>query len=150
LDIRTIINNMLLLFEYELKKNSIELRVRAPDQPIIVYVDEIQIQQILVNLVKNSLDAIAESGRMDGQVDIVVEPEQDELAISVLDNGSGVSEESRPHLFEPFYTSKAKGVGLGLSICKHIAVAHGGSLSHASAQPGWTCFMLKLPRTAIG
>jgi len=149
-NIRTLINNMLLLFEYELKKSRVELRVRAPEQDIIVFVDEIQVQQILVNLVKNSLDAIAESGRTDGQIDIVVALEQDELAISVLDNGSGVSEESRPHLFEPFYTSKAKGVGLGLSICKHIAIAHGGNLYHARARPGWTCFTLKLPQSAIG
>jgi len=150
LDITIVVNNMLLLFEYELKRAGVILEVKAPDQTVEVFLDEIQVQQILVNLVKNSLDAIAESGRPDGRIDIVITSSQKELAISVLDNGSGVSRESLPHLFEPFYTSKAKGVGLGLSICKHIALAHGGTLAYVPTGTGQTCFTLKLPRSSIG
>ena len=150
LDIKSVVNNMLLLFEYELKKAGVLLEVSAPDDAVMVFIDEIQVQQILVNLVKNSLDSIIESGRQDGRIDIVIMASQDELAISVLDNGSGVAEESLPHLFEPFYTSKAKGVGLGLSICKHIAEAHGGMLAHVPTTTGQTCFTLRLPRSSIG
>jgi len=150
LDIKIVVNNMLLLFEYELKKAGVILQVKAPERPVMVFIDEIHVQQILVNLVKNSLDAITESGRRDGRIDIVITASQNELAISVLDNGPGVGEESLPHLFEPFYTSKAKGVGLGLSICKHIAAAHGGTLAHDPASAGRTCFTLRLPRSSIG
>jgi len=149
-DITNIVNSTLLLFDYELKKNKIILQVEVPERSMSVFVDEIQIQQILVNLVKNSLDAIVESGRSDGRIDIVIVEKRDELTISVLDNGSGVTAEGLQHLFAPFYTSKAKGVGLGLSICKHIAAAHGGTLSYVPDYPGRTCFMLKLPRSSIG
>ncbi len=149
-NITTIVKSMLLLFDYELKKTGISLRVQPPDESPEAFVDEIQIQQILVNLVKNSLDAIVESGQPDGRIDIVITQDQDDLSISVLDNGPGIEDEALRHLFAPFYTSKAKGVGLGLSICKHIAAAHGGSLSHVPSEPGWTCFTLRLPRSAIG
>jgi two-component system sensor kinase FixL len=149
-DVKNIINNMLLLFDYEIKKSGILLQVQVPDAPVEVFVDEIQIQQILVNLVKNSIDAIAESGQTDGRIDIVIAAEPDELLVSVIDNGPGVPHEVLQHLFAPFYTTKAKGVGLGLSICKNIAAVHGGSLSYLPGQPGSTCFILKLPRSSIG
>ncbi len=149
-NIKSIVNSMLLLFDYELKKTGIVLQVQTPEQLAEVFVDEIQIQQILVNLVKNSLDAIVESGQRDGRIDIVIAQERAELVISVVDNGPGVSEESWTNLFVPFYTSKAKGVGLGLSICKHIAAVHGGSLSYIPSQAGGARFTLKLPLSFIG
>jgi len=149
-DIKNIISTMLSLFDYEIKKTGILLQVKVPDLPAEVFVDEIQIQQILVNLVKNSIDAIGESGQPDGRIEIVIAPAPDELSVSVIDNGPGVSHEGLQHLFAPFYTTKAKGVGLGLSICKHIAAAHGGSLSYVPGQPGRTCFTLRLPRSSIG
>ena len=149
-NIGSIISSTLLLFDYEIKKTGVSLKVQMPGQPADVFVDEIQIQQILVNLVKNSLDAIAESGQVGGTIDIVIEQQQSELAISVEDNGPGVSDESLPHLFVPFYTSKEKGVGLGLSICKHIATVHGGSLVYDSSVAGRTRFTLKLPLSFIG
>jgi len=149
-DVRNIINSMLLLFDYEIKKTGIAVSIEAPQQLVQVFVDEIQIQQILVNLVKNSLDAIVESGQSNGQINIAITQDASELVISVLDNGPGVSKDNLPNLFAPFYTSKAKGVGLGLSICKHIAAAHGGSLSFVPSASGMTCFALRLPRASIG
>lgn len=149
-NINNIINSMLLLFDYEIKKTGIVLQVQASERPIEVFVDEIQIQQILVNLVKNSLDAIVESAQRDGRIDILITQQGGELVISVVDNGPGVSAESQAKLFVPFYTSKAKGVGLGLSICKHIAAVHGGSLSYKPSRSGGACFTLKLPLSFIG
>jgi two-component system sensor kinase FixL len=149
-NIKNIVNSMLLLFDYEIKKTGIVLQVQTPEQLTAVFVDEIQIQQILVNLVKNSLDAIVESGQRDGRIDIFIAQQRAELVISVSDNGPGVSEQSRANLFVPFYTSKAKGVGLGLSICKHIAAVHGGSLSYIPSRSGGACFTLKLPLSFIG
>lgn len=129
---------------------NVAIRTHAAGDLPELYVDEIQIQQILVNLVKNGLDAILECGQKNGQIDIRVEQEADELHVSVQDNGGGVSAPSLPRLFEPFYTSKPKGVGLGLSICKNIAIAHGGTLICASSQPGATRFVLRLPLSFIG
>ncbi len=145
-----IIRNVLLLFDFEMKKTGIAIRIFAAADLPDVFVDEIQIQQILVNLVKNSMDAILECGQKNGQIDIRVEQTPGELLVSVQDNGGGVPLHSLPRLFEPFYTSKPQGVGLGLSICTNIANAHGGTLICVSPQPGATCFILKLPLSFIG
>jgi len=149
-DLNQIIQNILLLFDYEVKKLDVSLQFIPHDALQPMYLDEIQIQQIIVNLVKNSLDAIHESGRSDGKIEVRVEILDREVMVSVLDNGPGVPENLQKRLFESFFTTKPKGVGLGLSICKSIAAAHGGSLSFSSPPQGGSCFVLKLPLEYIG
>ena len=149
-DLNNIIRNTLLLFEYELNKSEIELEFFPADELGDLYVDEIQIQQILVNLVKNSLDAISAAGQSDGRIEIVVKIAGKEVLVAVQDNGPGVSAELRRRLFESFFTTKPKGVGLGLSICKNIAAAHGGSLNYQTPARGGSCFTLSLPLEHIG
>ena len=112
--------------------------------------DEIQIQQILVNLVKNSLDAINVASQSNGRIEIQVKIIGKEVAVAVRDNGPGVPAQLRPQLFDSFFTTKPKGVGLGLSICKNIAAAHGGSLGYTSLLEGGACFTLRLPLEHIG
>jgi len=146
----SIINNVLLLFDYNEVKNSISIHIQVAEELPDVYVDEIQIQQVLVNLIKNSMDSILECGQRRGRIDIRVAKAPEELHVSVQDNGAGISADGLTHLFEPFYTSKAQGVGLGLSICKNIASAHGGTLVCSSSQPGETRFLLALPLSSIG
>jgi two-component system sensor kinase FixL len=149
-DINDIIKNILLLFEFEVKKTGTDLLFLPLDPPESMYVDEIQVQQILVNLVKNSLDAIAESGRADGRVEIQVRREGAEVLVSVSDNGPGIPEGHRARLFDAFFTTKPKGVGLGLSICRTIAAAHGGTLRYDQSEQGGSCFTLSLPLSFIG
>jgi two-component system sensor kinase FixL len=149
-NIISIVKNMLLLFDYDVNKLRVIINTHVAEDLPEVYVDEIQIQQILVNLVKNSLDSIQECGQKNGRIDIRIEQIPGELDISVEDNGAGISAKGLPRLFEPFYTSKPKGVGLGLSICRNIASAHGGSLVCASTQAGAPRFILKLPLSSIG
>jgi two-component system sensor kinase FixL len=149
-DINQIIKNILLLFEFEIKRNSIELLFFPLEGLDPLYVDDIQIQQILVNLVKNGLDAIAETGRRNGRVEIRVGRAGNEVSIAVTDNGPGVPESIRERLFESFFTTKPKGVGLGLSICKSIAAAHGGSLRYEPEEGGGSRFTLTLPLEVIG
>ena len=149
-DFNELVQNILLLFEFELKRTGTELVFYPVENFEPMYVDEIQIQQILVNLVKNGLDAIAEAGRRDGRVEIRVEQEGMEVRISVTDNGPGVPEALRPKLFESFFTTKPKGVGLGLSICRNIAAAHGGTLHYEQPPDGGSRFVLTLPLRFIG
>lgn len=149
-DINDIIKNILLLFEFEVKKTGTDLLFFPLEPPESLYVDEIQVQQILVNLVKNSLDAIAESGRAGGRVEIRVRKEEPELLVSVSDNGPGVPASHRSRLFDAFFTTKPKGVGLGLSICRTIAAAHGGTLRYEQSEQGGSCFTLSLPLSFIG
>ena len=149
-DLNEIIRNILLLFEYEIKKTNTNL-LFLPLEPLEkLYVDDIQIQQIMVNLIKNSLDAINEAGQNDGQIEIHIRKEGQEVLVSVTDNGPGVPEIHRPRLFDSFFTTKPKGVGLGLSICKSIAGAHGGTLRHEQPGEGGSRFTLSLPLRFIG
>ena len=149
-DLNEIIRNILLLFEYEIKKTNTNL-LFLPLEPLEkLYVDDIQIQQIMVNLIKNSLDAINEAGQEDGRIEIHIRKEGQEVLVSVTDNGPGVPEIHRPRLFDSFFTTKPKGVGLGLSICKSIAGAHGGTLRHEQPGEGGSRFTLSLPLRFIG
>ena len=149
-DINQIIRNTLLLFEFEVKRSNIELLFHPLDSLEDIYVDEIHIQQIMVNLVKNSIDAISQTGMTEGRIVIRVKKEDSELLVAVKDNGPGVQESLRGRLFESFFTTKPKGVGLGLSICKTIAGAHGGNLQYAQPAEGGSEFTLSLPLKLIG
>jgi two-component system sensor kinase FixL len=149
-DLNLIIKNILLLFEFEVKKTKTELLFFPLESLQELYVDEIQIQQILVNLVKNSLDAIGDAGQTDGRIEIHVACADTEVFISVSDNGPGVPERYRDRLFDSFFTTKPKGVGLGLAICKSIAAAHGGSLRYQQLEQGGSRFTLSLPLSFIG
>jgi len=149
-DINQIVRNTLLLFEFETRRSNSELLFYPLESLKTLYVDEIHIQQIMVNLVKNSLDAIALSGREDGRVEIRIRKVASDVLISVTDNGPGVPEPDRKHLFESFFTTKPSGVGLGLSICKTIAGAHGGNLQYSQPAGGGSQFTLSLPLEFIG
>jgi len=149
-DLNEIVRNILLLFEFDIKKTGVQL-LFFPHEPLQeLYVDDIQIQQILVNLVKNSLDAIEESGQTDGRIEIRIDEQVSEIRISVSDNGPGVPEKYRSQLFNSFFTTKPSGLGLGLAICKSIAAAHGGSLCHEHPEEGGSRFTLVLPLSYIG
>jgi two-component system sensor kinase FixL len=149
-DINQIIKHTLLLFEFEVKRSDVQLLFYPLESLKALYVDEIHIQQIMVNLVKNSLDAIAQAGRQDGLIEIRIKKNTSNVLISVSDNGPGVPEQDRRHLFESFFTTKLRGVGLGLSICKTIAGAHGGNLQYTQPAEGGSCFTLSLPLGFIG
>jgi two-component system sensor kinase FixL len=149
-DINEIIRNTILLFDYEVKKRRLKLDFFPSAGIDILYVDDIQIQQILVNLVKNGLDAMSAAEQKEGRITIQVKKVGKVVAIEVQDNGSGVSQADRRHLFESFFTTKPKGVGLGLSICKNIAAAHGGNLRYESPVEGGSRFTLTLPLEYIG
>lgn len=149
-DVNQLIRNILLLFEYEVKKHGIELTFKPLDHLEPLYIDDVQIQQIMVNLVKNGLDAIVEAGQQNGEIRIDIDRKGGEVEISVSDNGPGVPASLRGKLFDSFFTTKPKGVGLGLSICKSIAAAHGGELRYSDAEGGGSVFTLTIPLESIG
>jgi two-component system sensor kinase FixL len=149
-DINHIVLNMLPLFDHEMKNSGVRIDFEPVENLPQVYVDDIQIQQVLVNLVKNSLDAILDSAQPGGRITIRIARASDELTIVVEDNGPGVPAGDERRLFEPFHTSKPKGVGLGLSICRNIAAVHGGTLVHSRPGPRGARFTLTLPLASIG
>jgi two-component system sensor kinase FixL len=117
----------------------------AADLPEVV-VDPGQIQQAILNLVRNSLDAL--SGRSAGGGHIAIRTAltpEGEVKLSVTDNGPGVSAQAMKRIFDPFFSTKENGTGLGLAITHTIARAHGGSVSYQPNVPSGACFYILLP-----
>jgi two-component system sensor kinase FixL len=118
----------------------------APDLPL-VYADRVQLQQVILNLVQNSVDAIDAAGQTEGRIRIAAAlvPNPPRVEIAVSDNGAGIAPALAERLFEPLTTSKREGLGLGLSICATIVQSHHGRLWLQSGAPGATEFRFWLP-----
>jgi signal transduction histidine kinase len=102
-----------------------------------LYVDRLQIEVILRNLIANAVESVTGSSRQDGRISVFVERHDDKhLRIVVADNGPGISAANRERLFEPFISGKPTGMGLGLAVSRAIAEAHGGSLEAAAVAHG--------------
>jgi C4-dicarboxylate-specific signal transduction histidine kinase len=108
--------------------------------------DRVQLQQVLLNLLANACDAMTHLAPAARRLSIVTQADEDHaVQISVADCGSGISGESRDSLFKPFFTTKEQGLGLGLTICRSIVVAHGGRLWADNNPAGGATFRLTLP-----
>ncbi len=145
-----ILSDALLLVRPLAAQNRIRLISETePTKP--VYCDRVQIQQVLVNLIGNAIDAIAGVGQTDGVVVISIRPfEEGRVLFSVRDNGPGVADEFAAKVFEPLATTKPSGLGLGLAISLDIVTAHEGRLWLESANPGTTEFRFWLPVETAG
>jgi two-component system sensor kinase FixL len=149
-DLELLLNNVLLLLEHELKQSGITLSTDCEPGLPTMMVDEIQIQQVLVNLVKNSIDSLKAAGSPNPEVAVSITRNSNSVDLLVRDNGPGVPVQLIPRLFEPFLTTKPRGVGLGLSICKNIAISHGGNLVYETPGQTGAQFRLSLPLSYIG
>jgi PAS domain S-box-containing protein len=120
----------------------------APDLPA-VYADRIMIEQVLLNLIRNGFDAMADT--LPGERVLVVRARlcgPHAVEVAVIDRGHGISEETRQRLFTPFYTTKAEGMGMGLNICRSIVEFHDGRLIVDANPEGGTIFSFTLPTEA--
>jgi C4-dicarboxylate-specific signal transduction histidine kinase len=127
------------------KANSVKLLLPESIPELKVQCREVQVAQILLNLLQNAFDAVVEQ-KGERWVRLEVTHEDDSVVISVTDSGPGIPPEARPHIMEPFFTTKpvGKGTGLGLSLSKNIAEEHGGKLEFGE-ENGRTRFSLALP-----
>ena len=128
----------------EARTHGVTVRIDARPLPRIA-ADHIQIEQILVNVIRNALEAVAECVNRERWVRIRLRHVDGEVQVGIEDNGPGVSPEIAPHLFEPFETSKQRGMGLGLSLSREMVKAHGGSLRWDATVTVGTRFILCLP-----
>ena len=110
-----------------------------------VLVDQVQIQQVVLNLVRNAVEAMEQVERRELTVGTRTIPQQGVAEVIVADTGRGIAPEVADRLFQPFVTTKATGMGLGLSICREIVEAHHGRLTTAPASSGGTVFRVALP-----
>jgi signal transduction histidine kinase len=105
-----------------------------------------KLRQVLLNLIKNAVEAAAPAG----SVDIHVSENDQRSQVTVRDSGHGLDSEARERLFEPFFTNKPRGTGLGLAVSQAIARAHGGEIVAEPPGQGGACFVLRLPRPKGG
>ncbi len=106
-----------------------------------VSVDPVQLQQVVINLVTNAMQAISGEGRS-GRVHVHTEMRGSDLVVKVDDDGPGLSPDVKARLFEPLFTTRLKGVGLGLALCRRIAERHGGELRATNREPGGASFVV--------
>lgn len=143
--LRRAVENALFLLEQRLKRAGVVPHLDLPDEELLAWCDPNRLEQVLVNLVGNALDAM--EGRLHPALDIAARRQDDRLVIQVHDHGPGLSEDARAHLFEPFFTTKeaGSGLGLGLAISAGIVTDFGGSLCGDNHPDGGAVFTLDLP-----
>jgi PAS domain S-box-containing protein len=129
------------LLRPELDNRGVQVRVRTARQLPLTPIDPIQIQQVLVNLIKNAMQAMTKSGVLT----VATGEGSDGVWVSIGDTGGGIPQEQLNRIFEPFYTTKKKGSGLGLMIVQRIVRAHGGHIELESQVGRGTTFRIWLP-----
>jgi C4-dicarboxylate-specific signal transduction histidine kinase len=107
--------------------------------------DSVQLKQVVLNLVTNGLDAVADRAVGDRSVTVTTSVADGHVFLSVRDNGPGLGEPDLDRVFEPFYTTKAHGLGMGLPICRTIVEAHGGEIQAANVPGGGAAFRCDFP-----
>ena len=125
-----LVSEVVQLAEVDAHRHGIPVYLHLAEQVPAVRVDTVQIQQVILNLIRNALEAMDETPRERARVDVYTQRESDgKVSVRVVDTGSGLSEDALQQVFAPFFTTKAAGMGMGLSISETIVTAHGGHLS---------------------
>lgn len=139
------IDHALMIVEPRRKETGARIAVSAVAPHLLAFAEAGRLEQVLVNLLRNGLDAMA--GQLTPLLEISARRDGERVAIEVRDHGPGLPEEARRHLFEPFYTTKpaGEGLGLGLAISLTIVESYGGTLSAHNAPEGGAVFALTLP-----
>lgn len=145
-DLREVVPAVVSFLGHELRASATRCSVTLPDQPLRAMVESLEIQQVLINLVRNAIEAQSGAPPESRLVNLAVERAGDErVKISVTDRGPGIPPEQAERLFEPFFTTKASGLGMGLRICQTIVRAYGGDIEYSPGLNQGTTFTVFLP-----
>ena len=144
LKINEIVEGIVTLVRHELERNHVLIRTDLSERLPTVQGDSVQLQQVILNLILNAADAMVDVVDRPRELTIVTRSESGGVRVEVKDNGVGIEEEKLESIFQPFYTTKSNGIGMGLSISRSIVKNHGGQLiAQSNKGPGTTfCFTL--------
>jgi nitrogen fixation/metabolism regulation signal transduction histidine kinase len=132
--LKSLINSIHLLLEAECRKREITLSIETPEPAPIIFADMVQMEQVIINIVKNSIEAIGRNGA------IAIRVSTNPTTLVVQDSGKGITPEEQSMLFTPFYSTKTNGQGIGLMFIREILLNHQFQLSLQTVRPGLTEF----------
>jgi C4-dicarboxylate-specific signal transduction histidine kinase len=145
-DVNEAINEVIVLARGEITKNGVSVDTHLTDGVISVEGDRVQLQQVALNLILNAVEAMGSV--QEGPRELSISTEQTQVKgvlVAVRDTGPGIDGKHLERVFQPFYTTKSSGVGMGLSICRSIIDAHGGRLWTDANEPRGAVFQFTLP-----
>ena len=145
-DLNEAIHEVIAMVRSAIDKNGVSVRTRLMDGLIPVQGDRVQLQQVVLNLVLNAVEAM--SSVEEGARELSISTKQvqtSDILVAVQDSGPGIDPERLERVFAPFYTTKTSGIGMGLSICRSIIAAHGGRLWAEANRPRGAIFQFTLP-----
>jgi signal transduction histidine kinase len=140
----SLIDRVLDIVKPELKSKNIQIQLQV-DDGLLVRVNSSEIEQVILNLLNNAIQALANAGTLQRRIAINATKDEHFIHLSVSDNGAGVPIEFKSQLFELLSTTKQTGMGLGLWLCKHIVTRYGGSIRYEDAVGGGARFVVELP-----
>ena len=140
-----LLRDVLGMVRIDIDQRKVKLVSRLEAGATTVEADRVQLQQVVLNLITNALDAMAQIPAGERELQVASSAAQDHVVVSILDRGTGLPEAVRPHIFDPFFTTKESGMGMGLAICSSIIEAHGGTLSARPRDGGGSEFVFRLP-----
>ena len=143
--IKDIVNNVLTLLQPEMRQQHTRAVIHLKEPLPAISGDRVLLEQVLLNLILNGLQAMQETPPKDRKVEISVTHNEQSVCLIVADNGPGIPPASASHLFEPFFTTKPDGLGLGLNICRTIIESHGGHLTFENGTSGGAVFSVQIP-----
>ena len=145
-DMNEALQEVIELTRGEALKNGVSVKTQFAQGLPIIAGDRVQLQQVVLNLILNALQAMSAVSEGARQVIITTRQiELNDLYVGVQDTGPGLGPETLARLFEPFYTTKPNGMGMGLTICRSIIEAHGGRLWASACQPRGALFQFAIP-----
>jgi signal transduction histidine kinase len=148
-DLNEAVNEVIGMLRSVIAKNRIEVSTHLPEGLVPVQGDRVQVQQVVMNLILNAVEAMSSVEK--GKRGLCIRVEQDQagggVLVQVRDSGPGIDPGNLERIFAPFYTTKTTGVGMGLSICRSIIDAHRGRLWAEANQPRGGAFQFTLPST---
>jgi signal transduction histidine kinase len=149
-DLNEAINEVIVLGRSAIIKNGVSVQTRLSEGLFPIHGDRVQLQQVVLNLILNAAEAM---GSVEAEPrDLLISTQQNHggLLVAVRDSGPGIDPAHLDRIFESFYTTKPKGTGMGLSICRSIIDAHGGRLWVEANEPRGTIFQFTLPAVQVG
>ncbi|WP_427307321.1 trifunctional serine/threonine-protein kinase/ATP-binding protein/sensor histidine kinase [Cupriavidus sp. H39] len=140
-----VLREVLDMVRLDIDAHDVKVCTRLAARTTMVEADRVQLQQVVLNLITNALDAMAQTPAAQRELIVTSYRENDNVVVSVQDHGSGIPDDVLGQVFDPFFTTKEDGMGMGLAICRSIIEAHGGTLEVRNRRSGGSEFIFRLP-----